>query len=610
LLSFLRLGLALFIGGSAIVGVARSLSADDIFNVLWRGDSFPDQVAFARSVVLSGDPDHDLLFAIGGRSLATNSLAEVAFAPLAPDGTIGKWIATTSLPIPLRSHAVVSAQGKIYVLGGLSEGHLTDAVYCAQADVLGKISNWSRPSRLDHRLGQHAAVTIDGQIYLVGGNQGSTGITDSVVSATVGRDCSTPLKWVTASSLAISVCNHSAVVAEINGAKYLYVIGGLYYTPTKPLTDVTNIVQRAQVSAGGLSSWRKIGSIESLRGIQHLAAVVSGEYLYVIGGSSDTNAQTSLGTVYRSKILNNGDLGPWISSTFPISIHSHAAAVSSQGQIYVVGGKSNRTYLDSVYFTPLALFEKQSFPTGPVVTGDYITYTLVYTNNGLKQLDDLFVIDKIPSNTMIVRPPYSTGTQVIAWTIPLLPITGSGSVSFTVQVQPRFTEARSTASQVAKSVDKSILDAPNAVVIPALSGAPARAETPAPGETPVSPASAVPTPNDTPTSQSKPVSAGPNCTPTDTPTPTDTLTNTPTPTSTEPHTITPTLTRRPTCTHTPTDTPPPADTLTPTPVPGPALVTNSAWLCDGNFKWCITSNTTVNATHHVYLPIILKGATP
>jgi uncharacterized repeat protein (TIGR01451 family) len=580
------------------------------------------QVAYPSAQVAMIDGE-EYVYVIGG---ATNSepISSVYYAKIEPVNGIQEWFTTTAINTTgIAMHSTAVVRNQIFVIGGVkgrigSSASIT-TVYCTSPLPNGSIMKWIETTPISQPLMYHTVVSIRDRIYIIGGwNTQAPVLKDrpqsSVYSGKVNDNCG-KIEWRQEMTLPLPLARMGATVVTRNGEATIYAVGGWYFTATSSVdffSTTVNTVYSASVDAvGRISKWYTATFLPVTPGLRSHVAVASDNALYVIGGTKGGSNVSS--SIYRSPIDDSsGNLGKFVEITrsLPFSVYLHSSVIAKSGQIYLIGGQTwqNSTLTDTntVIFTPLGLFSKSTDPPGQVQSGDYITYTLLYTNNGLKPLDDLLVIDKIPPNTRIVRPAYPSDTQVIAWTIPALLITGSGSVSFTVQVQPRLTAAQSTAPQANGNIDKSILDAPHAVVIPALAAAPARAETSAPGETPASPASAIPTPSDAPTPQSPPVGAGPNCPPTRTPTPVQSPTYTPTLTPTG--TLTYTLTPTPTITFTPTPTP--TVIFTPTPVPGPALVTNFAWLCGGNFNWCLTSNTTVNATNRVYLPRILKETTP
>lgn len=432
-----RLTTCLLIAGlSGLVAVAAvvawSMPTNNTFSLHWVKADSGLSVARSPAVALSRGPQ-DIIFAIGG-SRADTASSQVDYTILQTDGSPQNWSATTPLPTSLLYHAAVSIANRIYVIGGgQSPSTLTNIVYCAEPNLSGTVGipSW-HTNTLDRKLGTHAAVAVGNRIYVLGGYESPNGLTKAVKSADVGINCDTPLVWRSENDLLFKVGNHSATAATVNGKNFIYVVGGL--------TDggqLINVVQRAEVLASGeLGTWANLGPVTGMPGVQLLASVVTGDYLYASGGSTDLFAQTSVNAIYRAAILGNGDLGPWLSTTLPTSLHGHAAAVSRSGQIYLVGGKSNTNYLDSVYFTPLAWISKSADPSTLIKHGDYITYTIVVTNNGLFIQTNLRVTDTLSANTDVVLNGITDTLHTTVWLIPELGPNATHTISFAVHVPP------------------------------------------------------------------------------------------------------------------------------------------------------------------------------
>jgi uncharacterized repeat protein (TIGR01451 family) len=94
----------------------------------------------------------------------------------------------------------------------------------------------------------------------------------------------------------------------------------------------------------------------------------------------------------------------------------------------------------TVWFADVAI-AKSVEPTRPVVAGEWLTYTLVFTNLGNAPAQNVFVSDAVPAGLTwnggyIATPPASVASngQQLAWTIGTLQAGASGSIAFTVTV--------------------------------------------------------------------------------------------------------------------------------------------------------------------------------
>jgi|GEM_PF-2871453 len=131
-----------------------------------------------------------------------------------------------------------------------------------------------------------------------------------------------------------SVTNVREDAATITANGYIYVIGG-YDGAT-----VQNTVYYAKINAdGSTGSWNTTNVLPGAR--RYLTASVVNGYLYAIGGFDGTTAQA---TVFYAKLNGDGTIGTWQTGAQPLpGARVGAAAVISNGFIYVLGGCSDNT---------------------------------------------------------------------------------------------------------------------------------------------------------------------------------------------------------------------------------------------------------------------------
>jgi len=141
-------------------------------------DFFPSGIAYGGAVVVN-----NFLYVIGGQNqpaIAPGAPQRtVVYARIQPDGSLGPFTTTASLPISLTNMAVVAWGGWIYVLGGISEGlQVRDLIYAARPDpVTGQITSWQVLSwTLPYPLWRHAAVAEQGALYVIGGMTGTNSL--------------------------------------------------------------------------------------------------------------------------------------------------------------------------------------------------------------------------------------------------------------------------------------------------------------------------------------------------------------------------------------------------------------------------------------------------
>jgi hypothetical protein len=78
------------------------------------------------------------------------------------------------------------------------------------------------------------------------------------------------------------------------------------------------------------------------------AAVISGNYLCVLGGSNESDGSAYLNTVEIAGINPEGSLEPWQYALPMISPRLDLGAVQAQNNIYAIGGTAGTGILPSV----------------------------------------------------------------------------------------------------------------------------------------------------------------------------------------------------------------------------------------------------------------------
>jgi len=147
---------------------------------------------------------------------------EVYYAEINPDGSIGDWNPTTSLPAPRRAPAVAVRDDMIYVMGGQYPSvvyHST--VYYANVNPDGSVGAWSTTESLPTKIQNARAVLVDEDIYVIGGDDGFTKL-DTVFGPSINPDGTIESWTPVQDSLPEPITGHACVVSE----GVIYVIGG------------------------------------------------------------------------------------------------------------------------------------------------------------------------------------------------------------------------------------------------------------------------------------------------------------------------------------------------------------------------------------------------
>ncbi|MNS49191.1 Kelch motif protein [compost metagenome] len=193
----------------------------------------------------------------------------------------------------------------------------------------------------------HNSIQIHGKIYVIGGVSGIAGSSDALRTIEViNIDSSGNILEVTSliNQLNTPRCGHGlAVIGD-----YLYVIGGDSNTWIPYKT-----IERAIINTDGT-----LGPFEVVSSQLNFARVgsecqVIGKYLYVMGGFNDVHGSSAYQSIERAEIYSDGSIGEFeqISSKFVQGRYYFASEVIDSRFVYVFGGRPifpGGTWLSSV----------------------------------------------------------------------------------------------------------------------------------------------------------------------------------------------------------------------------------------------------------------------
>lgn len=271
------------------------------------------------------------IYAVGGNNGGSQE-AEVEYAPINSDGTIGSWTATTDMSIPRTYHGFTVYNGYAYALGGSTTGwSIQSSTEYAPINSNGTIGSWTSTTAFPTERTSANAVAYNGYMYLIGGLTNS-GVVNSVLYAPIKADGSLG-SWNTTSSFTTARCN--SVSFASNGR--MYVIGGYdnssaYYSDT----------QYATINADGtLGSWTATTSYTTARA--GAFGGTYGGYAYLSGGTSNANSGgDAYGDTQYAQINADGTLGSWRTMSATLTSDRFAGTMSFyKGYVYAVGGVEN-----------------------------------------------------------------------------------------------------------------------------------------------------------------------------------------------------------------------------------------------------------------------------
>jgi N-acetylneuraminic acid mutarotase len=305
----------------------------------WQIENLMTEPRVALGVVLW----NNYIYAMGGRG-DNPYLNSVEYTVVTSTGSLGTWQTTTSLGKARYALSATASAGRIYAIGGFGwdpfngESARKDVeMALVQADH--SLESWTIATPMTTARARLATVVWKDHIYALGGSHDNMPL-HTVEWSTLQLDGSLGT-WQSASRMTSA---REGLAATIMG-DYIYAIGGQYNDSTGPHSLDT--IERARINTdGSLDTWQEISKMQVPR--FHPAAVISGNYLCVLGGSNESNGGSYLNSVEISAINSDGSLGPWQSAINMNLPRVAFGAVQVQNNLYAVGGSNSTATLASV----------------------------------------------------------------------------------------------------------------------------------------------------------------------------------------------------------------------------------------------------------------------
>ncbi len=313
-------------------------------------------VALAGHVTLiSATNTTSRVYVLGGFNQTGNSSNQIFYAALNGDGSLGAW-ATNPINLPAGTHYATGVvhRDRVYLIGGIQTSSFRREIYQAQINNDGSLGAWSAVSPLPQPLALAAAVvyhgTISDTLYVLGGAKDQSNNSANVYFADINPDGSLTT-WITSTgTLPEGFSSHTAV--QTNGQ--VYVIGGnsgssINLNPRRAvlaaLIDENNSGRRLVDFGGGQSSWIDSEALPEARR-QHGSAVVGGELFAIGGDSSNKPSQFAPSSItyhgpttgVGSRYAPSGDyLSPVINvgANFPLTSFSWSTVITNVGALTI-----------------------------------------------------------------------------------------------------------------------------------------------------------------------------------------------------------------------------------------------------------------------------------
>ena len=222
------------------------------------------------------------LYAVGGyNGSKTGVFANVEYARIKADGSLGKWRKTLSLPQAEWGAGVAVQNGKIYAIGGYAASGTSQNVYFTAINADGSLAGWNATAALPVGLWAMGASSNQQNIFVIGGakNGGTDGTpveranSQQVYFAQVNPDGSIQ-SWNKTNPIAAQSASFGSALN--NG--YLYVVGGTTWgSSVQPM----NTVQYSRINAKPVISGFSLNQDDNTLTVsgQGFNPVASGNYV-------------------------------------------------------------------------------------------------------------------------------------------------------------------------------------------------------------------------------------------------------------------------------------------------------------------------------------------
>ena len=234
---------------------------------------------------------------------------------LAYDPALDSWCKVASMAMERYSHGAAALGGKLYVMGGATDGDTVE-VYDPKADGWQPLPSMPTARRL------LAAAAVAGKVYAIGGCD----VQDDADRRFVAVEAYDPLSgtWTRVASLSVARSCHTATVVDGK----IYVLGGERVDPDDE--DLLVTTDRTDAYDPAADNWQQMAAMPTARH-RHAAVVLDGK-IYVTGGFTSSGEASNAVEAY-DPVADTWTTLASLSKTR----RYHASAVVC-GKLYVFGG--------------------------------------------------------------------------------------------------------------------------------------------------------------------------------------------------------------------------------------------------------------------------------
>lgn len=259
-------------GGWSAVIYTAPINADGTLGTWTTSTSLPATVGYSEAIVLSGGTEATSRVYVLASQVASAESAVVYSAPINTDGTLGAWVTVSPLPINLRYTHAVQTKTKLYLLGGMSNAVAMATVYSASVNADGSLGFWVAETSLPATVAYSQAVVIKDKVYLLGG-QIAGAFSATVYQATISSSGTIGV-WSVATSLPVTYGYGQAAIVNAR----VYLIAG------QVNGAASSAVYSAPIDASGVIGTWTLGGAALPGTLVYSACIVTSSKVYTLGG--------------------------------------------------------------------------------------------------------------------------------------------------------------------------------------------------------------------------------------------------------------------------------------------------------------------------------------
>jgi hypothetical protein len=263
------------------------------------GPSLPEARSNAASAVIG-----TTLYVIGGLDASGAPTSTVFSLTVANDGTIGDWKTedAITLPEPRAGASAVAVSDGLVVMGGSGPNGPTRTVWKSQQDSSGVLKAWTQQQPMYDDATDAMAVHVGDVIFLTGGTNGSGSPVATVQVGLVGgpdatkTDPNIVYRWQVSAQTNLPEPRTNLATFTVNGT--IYVVGG--NNGSGPQGQTWWAIPNAD---GSIPEWHHLDQTDLGQGIEGTAPFSAGPFAFIVGGQTTSGLTASAARAYLAPQL-------------------------------------------------------------------------------------------------------------------------------------------------------------------------------------------------------------------------------------------------------------------------------------------------------------------